>query len=608
MNSNAALVLASMASICVWLPAWTPAAVTIPDETFSSPKQLQAVLLEIHQQSYDSAVDRLQTMLEAHGTELYRTEDGEMSAVSEAFTSLSAADRAAIAGPYDARFDAAAMQMLARVRSKPDYRPQDVYAVASRFPFGKTAGTALAIAAARAADQGDLLAARNLYALASEHGYHASAAEQARITAINSTGNANADGVFGSAGPLPFDAPWYNLSSGFESDKLFPVGSGDLAFIAAEHAVLGLKPDGIVAWRSKELPQQQPSGPKFQPGSTGRGKLSVPALLADITGHAATVIACQPVPNGANGRLTALRASDGRLLWSSDSDPLLKSIAFLGSPAVAGRFVIAVGLETVAGDSRAATLQLIALDVTNGNLLWRTALASIDNNQGTHDLDLYRDQSPPAITDRDVLLSPNIGAVFSLDRFDGHIRWIHPYRQAVIGDGAIRKFVDQRHKGRDLIAPLAWTDLLRWNCTPQPAGNVVIVAPQDTVAVMGLDAVHGKLLWESGNLPQATPIGVTNGKLILSGANLTAVDVVTGLKSWTFTPTPGVRLTGPAAMRDNEILVRSTAGLLSISPADGSSKSSESTTDFHPAAASDAGKAALAGVGISNDFGVPPGK
>ena len=93
--------------------------------------------------------------------------------------------------------------------------------------------------------------------------------------------------------------------------------------------------------------------------------------------------------------------------------------------------------------------------------------------------------------------------------------------------------------------------------------------------------------------------------MILSGSSITAIDPTTGQKAWVFTPVPGVRLTGPAAVRDSDILVRSTAGLLVVSPTDGNSKSSEATTDFHPVAAAEAGKAALAGDAMINAFGTP---
>jgi outer membrane protein assembly factor BamB len=582
--------------------------VTLPDETFSSPKQLQAILLDIQQRSLDSAVARMQSLLDTHGSELSRIDDDSLTAVDDVFASMSAADRLAISPPYEAKFGAAATELLNQIREKPNYRPQDLYAVAKRFPFTRAAGIALAASGDRAADQGDLPSARVFYSLAASHGWQADAAERIRISQLDIPTNETTEGAFGAAGPLPFDAPWYNLATGFEKTKVFPVGSGDLAFVAGEHSVLAFKSDGIVAWRWEAPPALPSRVARFQSGNTGRGRQVVPAMLADDTGRARIVIVAQPTANNGSGCLIALRASDGQQLWSTDAEPLLRSSVFLGSPVVEGRYVIAVGLETIGNDGTTAALQLVAVDVTNGQLLWRTPLASVNTNQVAHDLDLYRDQSPPAVADDCVFVTPNVGALFAVDRFDGELRWVRPYRQAVIGDGAIRKYVDQRHRGRDLIAPLAWTDLLRWNCTPLVTANVIITAPQDTVAVMGLDSKNGKLLWESGNLPQATPVGIAGGKLILSGASLTAVDPNTGLKAWSFTPVAGVRLTGPAVVRGNEILVRSTAGLLTVSPADGSSAPSESTVDFHPAAASEAGKAALAGAGLNEAFGIPPGR
>jgi outer membrane protein assembly factor BamB len=574
------------------------AAVTLPEETFTASQQLNAVLLDVQQKSFDSAAERMQSLLQKHGSELTRGGDDGLISVHQFFATLPANDAASLQRVYETKFGSVADESLKQVRARPDYRPQDLYTIAEQFPLSQAAMVALAAAGDRAADQGDLISSRVFYQLAAKRGWTAPADHHQ----INTSG---VDGAFGVSGPLPFDAPWFNLASGFESSKIFPVGSGNVAFVASEKTAIALSPDGVVAWRWRASDHQQTHGPRFQLGDTNRGRLLVPAVLSDKTGRARIIVIWQNVFHDGNGCLVALRAGDGRLLWSTESDPVMGSVSFLGSPVIAGRYVVAVGLQTAANDAESASLLVFALDVTSGHLLWRTQLAAINISQRSRDLDLYRDQSPPGIFGDCVVISPNVGAVYAADLFDGQLRWVRPYRKAAINDGAIRKYEDQRTRGRDLIAPLAWTDILRWTCTPQCSADVVMLAPQDTLSMIGLDVATGRLLWENSSLPQATPVGVAGDKLILSGAEITAVDPKTGITAWTYTPVTGLRLTGPAVVRSDQILVRSTAGLLSISPADGRSSPSRDTADFHLVAASDAGKSALAGAQISNAFGTP---
>ncbi len=606
-NSPATFIIAVVKSLLATLLIFAPfarAGVSLPEENFESSKRLQAVLLEIRQQSYTSAAPRVQELFDRHAPELCRVDDDTLASVSQCFTAMSAAERAGLTTAVNARYDEDAGRAIESVVAKADFRPQNLYAVAKRYTFTSSAGRAYAAAADRAIDQGDLNTARVCYELAGGTGWRLSSVEQSRMNALAPT-HATPAGVFGVPGLLPFDAPWFNLASGFEADKLVPVGATDLAVIASADTVLGFKPDGIVAWRYQTPQHAQDPRPRYQPGSTGRGLLSVPALLSDPAAKALSVVVSQSTGPNQNRCLSCFRFNDGRLLWSTENDPRLAATSFLGSPAVAGRYAISVAIETLANDLNSGSLQLLAVDVTNGRVLWKTQLAGVSSLQSQHELDLYRDQSPPAVVGDCVVVSPNVGAVFAVDRFDGQIRWVRSYRRTVIADGAIHKFIDQRNRGRELIAPLAWVDLLRWHCTPHVIGGNVIVAPQDTAAVLGLDLTTGRQMWGTENLPQATPVGVVAGRLLMSGATVTAVDAATGLKVWTFTPVDGMRLTGPAVVRGDEILVRSTAGLLSISPVDGSYKSSASRTDFHPAAAAEAGKAALAGNGMINAFGIP---
>jgi outer membrane protein assembly factor BamB len=583
--------------------------INLPDETFADHNQLQAFEAEVQQQDYAAAVKRLQPLLENHGGELMADNDGALISLSQSIMQLPTAERASLLDTYDKTFGSLASQMISDIRAKADFQPQDLYKVARRYPLGSTAGVALVAAAKRAADQGDVPSADVLFTLAVNDGYKPTPAEQTFVDAIRALvhpADPSVHGPFGPCAALPFDAAWFGAATSFNADKFFPLGSGNLAFVASQRYVVGLKRSGIVAW-SWVVPKPWGQTDKpFQPGMTSRGRVYAPAALVDATGSAAIVVVNQLDAVDAEGCLRAFRAADGQLLWSTESQADIKAVSFLGPPAIAGRYMFAVASETSPAGS---TMELACLDVTDGKLLWRCPLATLAEPVHTHDwrnrrLEDFLQQGPPLVSGDLVVLSPNMGAIFAVDRFDGSLRWMRPYTPTPLNDGKVREYNDSRTKGRPMVPPLSKIDLARWTNTPAVAGNVIVAAPQDTNSLLGIDAQSAKVLWENPNPPPATLVGTIGQLAILSCDLITGVDVKTGQPSWTYQPETGMQITGPAVIAGGQIRVMTTAGLMSVSAEDGKATPLSDAPTFHSVSGSEAGKAALAGIGAIGGFGV----
>src|SRR6185437_11436954 len=106
-----------------------------------------------------------------------------------------------------------------------------------------------------------------------------------------------------------------------------------------------------------------------------------PAVLHDVYGHGQVVVARKLGPGASdaddNYALSAWRAEDGKALWSSETQPLLKDLSFAGTPAIAGRYTYALAIGVQPAGER-ATLTLVALDTLGGELRWQTTLGTFD--------------------------------------------------------------------------------------------------------------------------------------------------------------------------------------------------------------------------------------
>ncbi len=549
------------------------AVVVCPAETYPSSDEWRAAVA-------DASAPKVQALLADHATDLMATPDGGLLSLRQAAAGLS--DPALVAA-YRTQFDPAARRLLAEVRGRPAAGPADLYAVAVRYPLSTVAAQARAAAAARALDQGDVDAARALDP----------AVVAGRVP----------DGSPAAVGPLPFDAPWHARLNAFGMPRVVPVGSADVAVVADDGGAMALRADGTVLWRWAPARPAVPAA--FRAGDTGRGPLCVPAILADLAGRPQLLA----VRNGT--ALAVLRAADGRLFWTTAGDPTWADLTVLSPPTVAGRLVLVVGLSVPDPDhADTGTLQLVAADVTDGRVLWRATLGTVSDplrksggqSWRQREPEVFRDAAPPTVAGDLVVVPDNAGAVVAVDRFGGDVRWARPYPPAATGGASVRHYNDGRNDGRGVLPPLPRAALLRWSAAAVACGDVLFVAPQDAAPARGLDRRTGRVLWQTSALPDdATCVGVAGGRFILGGGGaVTAVDPAGGTAAWTYVPAAGVHLTGPPAVRDGRVFVRSTAGLLEVT--DSAGRPAADVADFHTVASSGAGKAALAGAGLAGAF------
>ncbi len=510
--------------------------VVCPTETFPSPDPWRAWVADAA--AGHASVEWLQEMLDNHGTDLIAVPDGGLISLRQAVATLPAAARAGVANRYAARFDADAEKLLGQVRSRPDHGLGDLYAVAVRYPLSTVASTARSAAAGRALDQGDVSGARAL-AIPGD-------AASVRLAALPP---ANPPFV------PPFAADWYAKLNNFGEPRVIPVTAADVTYTTGERGTLANRSDGTVLWRTAA------TGLAVDPAlvsGTGRGPLCVPAVLSDGTGRAQLVV----VRDGAN--LTAYRASDGHLFWTSAGDPAWAGLSVLGPPTVDGRLALVVALSMADADT--ASLQLVAADVTDGHPVWRANLGTVSDPVRRLDLSRFRMNAPepfrdaptPTVAGDLVIVPDNGGAVVAVDRFGGDVRWVRPYPPATMEGNPGRRIA-----GIVTLPPLPRPALLRWSAAAVACGDVVCVAPQDAAPTWGLHRMTGAVLWQTSALPDdATCAGVVDGRFVLGGEAVTFVDPTTGVAEETWTAPRGEALTGPPTVRDGKLSVQSTAGVL----------------------------------------------
>lgn len=612
-----------------------------PTETFSENSQLPPLLQEIAQHQYADAAARLHALLREHGDELMSTQSGGLISVTTWFDLLDPQAKAAVTPEYRTHFDAEARDALDAVRRNPGYGVEDLYVVARRYPLSQAAGQALALAGDRAMENGDAPAGLTLYTQAERAGWPMEEPQARRLAAVKRLGEGKLlDAPVGTAaakpqaaaGAIPFDAPWYGAAGAFAQARFFPLTAEDDALLIGPRNVMRVRGAGAPAWSwSAAAPPAGPivlppvpthhGQPELATEPQRRGSLYAGALLTDLYGRAQILVARQPTERSDQFTLRAFRVSDGRLMWDTQSQPDLHDQSIAGTPTVCGRYTYAVSLtvnttmDTKRGGTQSATLSLLALDTATGQLLWQCPVGSYTSGRFKkgHEPEAGAwieawEQSEPAVAGDAVYLTPTSGIAVCIGRFDGKIRWLRPYGPVPTLD----EMRDARARARLAAQNAAAPDprlAVRFRGTPAISGNVVVIAPFDTLAAYGFDRSSGQQLWENAELAGATVIGATPAAVLLQGSSVIAIDPRTGRTMWSWEPKPGV-ITGPAVLRTTPenmtLLVPTTAGVAALNAADGVRlKQIPPVLNFRSFTQSEAGKKALETLNAVKAFGPP---
>lgn len=556
----------------------SPARFDAPAETFVATAHLKALREEMQRGILADAARRIDDLLRNHGDDLMSVDPGGLISLATWIDAMPAEMRAALAAEYAGQFEPAAREALEATR-RGGATIDDLYAVARRYGLCPSGQRAAVEAADLALQGGDAPAALALYEHARRLGWSPDAIRESAIArcreAVEREAMPSAEGgrVEGKRllyrGPLPFAAPWYGSAAAVGEVKFVPYASDGILYVAGPRHVLAIRERGQVAW-SWAGPVTWPKAFSFdQPRGRGRGTLFAAASLGSEGGPQVLVVR-QPHAGSRAGCLRALRASDGKLLWNTENDRTIAELNFTGNPLVIGRYVYAVAADM--GNNVAAAI-LVALDVMDGRVLWKATLGTLLTTRAgeQRDWDSYLEQTEPAAAGDWLYVAPNVGVVFALDRFNGHIRWTRQY-DPVPGDpqapGRPIREGGEGDRRRVTPAPAVGVQLLRWNNTPQVAGAVVIVAPQDTPLRLGLDAHSGMLLWQSSDESAHTLAGVAAGRAIFAGSQVQAVDPATGQEKWR-TAAPALSIAGPVVVRGGMVYVPTGQKVLAISPETG---------------------------------------
>jgi outer membrane protein assembly factor BamB len=261
--------------------------------------------------------------------------------------------------------------------------------------------------------------------------------------------------------------------------------------------------------------------------------------------------------------LRALRATDGKLLWTTENAGAFERLSLAGSPAIAGRFVYVVAVDF--GDDP-ATLVLVGIDLLRGQVSFKTPLGSLLQMRNQREVvagwDDFWEQSEPMVVGDAVYVTPNVGVAYCVGRFDGRVRWAQIYEDGKEGkvwrDRGRRPEIAEQKTVEGM--PGNVEQVLRWRGTAQVCGGTVVIAPQDSVQVWGLEAATGKMIWGSAYPGGYCLVGGSDTVAIFAGANVTAAESASGTMVWRYEPAAGVRISGPAVVDGGVVWVPTSDG------------------------------------------------
>ncbi len=222
----------------------------------------------------------------------------------------------------------------------------------------------------------------------------------------------------------------------------------------------------------------------------------------------------------------------------------------LAPVALCDERIIVAATTQVEGDS---LLFVLSLDRTGG-VEWQTYLGTATSPDY---LGLGSVSSPAHCDGAAVYVLSNEGLLARVDAADGTIRWLLEY---------------------PTLIPSALEDAIRttnrWRASPVvDAGNRIVVAPQDSSRLLGVNKESGEIAWSSRRERSAVLAGLTSDAVILAGRTVSAVTYrgpAPGSRLWSFDANAhGFSPLGRPAVAPTGILLPGRRDLLVLSPADG---------------------------------------
>jgi outer membrane protein assembly factor BamB len=590
--------------------------------------ELKTIARELGEKNHAGAARRVDGLLGARAEQLANVTENSLTSITAWMDQLSPEARKLLAGEYAKESGPAARQALESISNGHVPKPQELYAVARRYPMTAAAQSALVQAGDGALQLGDFAAAQAFYELGLHEGAalgegRAKKLEMLKKIAGGETLAAPADledPIAGEhakprvrerrpfAGTVPFDAPWFGHATLMGQAKFFPSAFDDRLLISSWKGVCMLGENGQVIW--KWVNPTAPGNFAVERGAGARGAVFGPAVLADVFGKPAVVVVRQLGRSGdSRYSLHGLRAADGKALWSTPAEGQ-NAFTYAGLPAISGGYVYCMGVQKTSVSS--GNLLLCALDINTGETLWQAALGTIseqgDLRQGGKfargqplNFESVAELSEPAISGDLVLLSPNCGSLIAVGRFDGRIRWVYTYRETDAAKGEKANRWMGHGEGEKSLQ-------VRYRCTPVVCGEMVLTMPQDAPAVFGVERSSGKMLWETDLYGGYALAGASGNIAVICGDSLSGIDVVKKRLIWKYEPPRGGSLSGPAVVQGQTVIAPTTSGFIQLNVSDGKEKAVYDVPSVRKAVATEAGKAAMNEMGIPRAFGTAGGR
>ncbi|HEV8605359.1 MAG TPA: PQQ-binding-like beta-propeller repeat protein [Tepidisphaeraceae bacterium] len=537
-----------------------------PPESFHAPTSLRTIEDRLSRRQFAEAATQIESLLRGNADDITSTDERSLLSVGSWMDAITARHGKELTAASSVQFDEAARRAVDALKQEPAAHAEDFYLFARRYRFSSFAASAYVEAGDRAVRIGDAPAASLFYTFAQQSGWNpdderAAALAVCRVLsgepiadlppAARKRAAEVANRIRQFRGAMPHDAIWYLRGDGVGMAKTVPAAVDGAIYFAGPRHVIALKGNGELIWRWS-APEAWARGlAADRPNERGRGPVYSPAFFLSPSG-AQIIILRQPLGAGRDFGIRALRASDGKVLWSSDTVNGADSLSFAGNPAVCGRYVYAVAVEFT---EQSGALLLVALDVMDGHVLFKCPLGTMLQMRRAREdprgWDEFWEQTEPAISGDLVIVNPNVGMAAAIGRFDGHLRWTRTYeeKRVVIGRGRERLFGDQ------LPVPTDTNEFLRYRGTPEVCGSVVVIAPQDSPGAYGLDRLTGAMLWTQESPPAPTLIGHAGNLAFFAGDSIEAVDAANGKNRWHYSPTAPARVTGPPLVLDGFVYV-----------------------------------------------------
>lgn len=543
-----------------------------PLDRAQSPQPLVLAQAELAQNAADEAARRVLSLRRDGGPPVFQGDRG-LIALDVWIDSLPPQQRRALAGGLERVIGGSAERARAALPVGA-VSVEALLGIAEQFPLTEASRQCMLEAARQLAGLGDVDAAVAVYERARRREALLTPEDRALVERLAVLRSSRQSKV-GFVGVPPFEANWFARRQPYETIRVWPTVHGASVIVVGPTRIVGGSTKGLVEWVwSVETLLQEVTGKLPDKSAVEQLKRRhprtcyEPGVLDDLEGRPQIVVARQPsIRNPGFLALRAVSATDGRLLWSTDRGDAFDSLSFVSSPLVAGRSVYVAARKRQRDAPE--RLVVLALETGTGRLLWETTLGDVSDQPAALPRrespsewnELFAEMTAPALDGDRLYLNPGGSSLVALDRFTGTLRWVHLY------DEAPTDFLRN-----DRLKSARRDAAQRFRTTPLVAGELVLLAPRDSILLLAVSRSDGRGAWTCPVSPAGTLVGAADGIAVLVSVDaLHGVRIKDGTVAWTNPLSGGKRPTGPGVVFDGAYWAPLPQGLIGFALASGES-------------------------------------